>query len=181
MQLTNHGSHLDHMLKQTRQHHVELSSMADKKANMLITVSSLIITLSIGYISDPIFRWPAVVIIFFCIGTIFTAAYAAMPKVDLKQMPNFESQRFNPLFFASFMHMEYDEYRELMNDLLDHPDSVYELQVRELYQMGVFLGHKKYRFIRYSYAIFIVGIVVSVVLALLIEINFLLSTGELVF
>ena len=33
------GAHLDHMIRQTRIHHVQLSSMADIKANMLLTVS----------------------------------------------------------------------------------------------------------------------------------------------
>ena len=71
---------LDGLFRQTRLHHTQLSAMADVKASMMLTLSSLIITFSIGYLVDPILRWAVVVLIFFCILTILSAAYAVMPK-----------------------------------------------------------------------------------------------------
>jgi hypothetical protein len=43
----------DVILRTTQQHHVQLSVMADTKANILITVSSIILTLILGKIERP--------------------------------------------------------------------------------------------------------------------------------
>jgi hypothetical protein len=44
MEITQHGSHLDHMLNQTRLHHAQISAMADIKANILMTIYAVVIT-----------------------------------------------------------------------------------------------------------------------------------------
>ncbi|MET0230446.1 MAG: hypothetical protein ABW186_05885, partial [Rhodanobacteraceae bacterium] len=49
----------DVLPRTAQQHHVALSSMADTKANIIITVSSIVLTLSLGRIGDPALR-PAV-------------------------------------------------------------------------------------------------------------------------
>lgn len=163
------GGHLDQLLRQTRAHHVQLSSMADVKANMMITIASLVVTFSVRYLTDPLLRWPAIVMILFCFGTVITAAYAAMPKVDLRTQPDIHSPAFNPLFFGSFMNMSQEAYLALMQTFVQQPDTVYELQIREVYQMGVFLGRKKYLYIRYAYLIFLSGWVASSLILIWVE------------
>ena len=37
---------IDHMLRTTQQHHVQLSFMADQKANIIIAFSSVLLTIS---------------------------------------------------------------------------------------------------------------------------------------
>ena len=63
MEFSGTGNHLDHFIRQTRVHHMHLSSMADTKANIMLTISALIITFSIGHLSDPHLRWPVLVLI----------------------------------------------------------------------------------------------------------------------
>jgi hypothetical protein len=41
MEIRQPAVHLDHMIRQTRAHHVQLSSMADMKANMMLTYLSV--------------------------------------------------------------------------------------------------------------------------------------------
>jgi hypothetical protein len=48
----------------------------------------------------------------------------------------------------------------MMND----PSKTYEAQVREIYTLGVFLAAKKYRFLRFAYLTFVMGLFVSVLL-----------------
>ena len=50
MNVLQSGNHIDHLLRQTRMHHVQLSSMADVKANMMLTLASLVITFCIRYL-----------------------------------------------------------------------------------------------------------------------------------
>jgi len=45
MQIEQPGGHLDQMLRQTRGNLIQLSSMADVKSSMLLTLSSVVLTL----------------------------------------------------------------------------------------------------------------------------------------
>jgi hypothetical protein len=159
------GSHLDHLLRQTRQHHVQLSAMADSKANMMLTVASLVITLSLAHLNEPNLRWASLTLIVFCLMTVVAAAYAAMPKVPLisnpQHRPNPANPGFNLLFFGDFANLSYDEYLRTMEAVMNDPNRVYEAQVREVYTLGCFLARKKYRYVRLAYALFISGLFVS--------------------
>ena len=94
------------MLRQTRNHHVQLSTMADAKANMLLTVSSLLITLSAPHILEPVLRLPALLLSVCCLLTIGLAVYTVMPKLPLgtsgKSKPDVQASTFNLLFFGDF-------------------------------------------------------------------------------
>src|SRR5712691_3361441 len=161
MEVSGTGSHLDHFLRQTRVHHVQLSSMADVKANMMLTISVLVITFSIGHLSSPTLRWPALVLIVSCLATVVSAAYAVMPQLDKHFRPDLDNPNCNILFFGNFMNLEYEEYARLMERVMNDPSRVYEAQVREVYELGVFLGQKKYVYIRLAYMFFLFGLLAS--------------------
>ncbi|MBK7896696.1 MAG: Pycsar system effector family protein [Candidatus Promineifilaceae bacterium] len=163
------ATHLDHLMRQTRMHHVQLSAMADVKANIMLTLSAVVTTFSIGYLSDPLLRWPVVVLILFCILTIFCAAYAVMPKLNFDFKPNLEKLDCNILFFGSFMNLEYEAYAQIMDEMMHSPHQVYEAQIREVYELGVYLGYQKYRFVRLAYQCFLTGLVCSGLVLVVIE------------
>jgi len=123
--------------------------------------------LSVGYILDPKLHWSAVTIIFFCILTVIFAAYAVMPKMRLKQnlkkITDKENPPYNILFFGSFLSMEYSEYKQALEDVMNDHNKTYEVQIREIYSIGQYLAHKKYRFIRLAYISFITGVILSAV------------------
>lgn len=155
------STHLDHLFRQTRMHHTQLSAMADVKASMMLTLSSLIITFSIGYLSDPLLRWAVVVLIIFCFLTILAAAYAVMPKLDMNSYPDPNKLTTNFLFFGNFINYDYDTYLEVMEKIIADDYLVYEMQIREIYEQGMYLGRKKYLFIRYAFLLFITGLLLS--------------------
>lgn len=175
MNISNPGGHLDQLIRQTRAHHTQLSSMADVKANMLLTMSSLVITFSLRYLADPYLRWPIVVLTIFCVITIFMAAYAVMPKLNFKFRPDIEKLDCNILFFGSFMNLNYDEFATAMEHVLSDPSKTYEAQVREVYEMGVFLGRKKYLYIRRAYVSFLAGLVSGGLVLIFVELFTYLS------
>ena len=175
MKITQPGSHLDQMLRQTRWHHVQLSSMADMKANMLLTISSVLITLSVRYVTEPPSRWAASTLVLFCLLTILLSAYSVMPKLPLALRagppPNPESDTFNLLFFGDFMRLSYPEFEQAMEKVMNDHNLAYEAQVRDLYLLGIFLARKKYRFVRLAYLSFTLGFLCSGIV--------LLSTAKL--
>lgn len=164
-QINHPGQYLDHMLKQTRTHHVQLSIMADSKANMLLTVATVVITLSVPQLVNPKLRWGMLVLIVFSFITIVLSTYAVMPKLPLMykpdHKPNMQSPYFNLLFFGSFVCLSPDEYMDAMEEVMNDPSMSYQTMVKEVYTLGVFLATKKYRFIRLSYLAFILGIFAS--------------------
>ncbi len=164
------ATHLDHLLRQTRMHHVQLSSMADVKANIMLTLAAVVTTFSIGYLSDPVLRWPVVVLILFCVATIFFAAYAVMPKLDFDYKPRLKDPDCNVLFFGNFMNLDYEEFSEIMAEVMQSPEKVYEVQIREVYELGVYLGHQKYRYVRLAYLTFLGGLLGSGTTFVLVEI-----------
>jgi len=171
MEIKQRGSHLDHLVRQTRMHHTQLSSMADMKANMLLTITSVVITLSVRYITEPHLKWAIVVLIAFCLMTIGLATYAVMPKIPffIKREPGetIKSPGFNLLFFADFVRLTYEEFERGMEEVMNDPSLTYQVQVKELYTLGMFLAKKKYRFLRLAYITFIIGAFASATIGLL--------------
>lgn len=171
MTIHHPGANLDHLLRQTRFHHVQLSAMADMKANMLLTLSAVVITLSAPHVLRPDFNWPFLVLIAFCLATVVLAAYAVMPKLPLSRKhqppPDIHNPGFNLLFFGDFTGLDYPDFAAAMEEMMNDPSRVYEAQVREIYLLGTFLAVKKYRFLRLAYLAFIAGLFVSVALMLI--------------
>ena len=67
----------DAILRTAQQHHVALSSMADTKANIIITVSSIVLTLSLGRIGDAELRPAVQTLAIFTLISLFFAILAA--------------------------------------------------------------------------------------------------------
>lgn len=163
MNIPTEHSHLDHLIRQTRAHHVQLSTMADMKANILLTASSLVMTLAIRYVSDPLLKWSALTLIAFSILTAVLSIYAVMPHLPLESVHNRKVDPSNPkvnlLFFGDFAGMAYDDYEAAMEELMGTPERAYEAQVREVFLLGNFLATKKYRLLRLAYTAMLVGFV----------------------
>jgi hypothetical protein len=168
MKIHQPGGHLDQMMRQTRGNLIQLSSMADMKSSMLLTLSSVVITLSGRYIGDPRLGTAAVVLGSFCLLTVALATYAAMPKVPLvgRDHVDVSDADFNLFFFGDFVRMDYGSFQHAMEGVMNDPSRTYEMQVREVYTLGRFLAERKYRYLRLAYLAFIVGLGVSAALAL---------------
>ncbi|MBI3735019.1 hypothetical protein HY256_00710 [Candidatus Sumerlaeota bacterium] len=171
MNINAPGQQIDQMLRQTRGHHVELSKMADVKANMMLTVASLVIPLSVGHVADPNLRWAAITAMSFCVLTIALAAYASMPKLRLPSagsgQTDISNPGFNLLFFGDFIGMDYPQFAEQMERVMNDHSKTYEVQVREIYNIGIYLARRKYRFVRLAYISFICGLIASGIILLL--------------
>jgi hypothetical protein len=70
------------------------------------------------------------------------------------------------LFFADFVRLTYEEFETSMEEVMNDPSLTYEVQVKELYTLGMFLAKKKYRFLRLAYITFIIGAFASAIIGL---------------
>lgn len=164
------GGHIDHLLRQTRMNLIQLSSMADMKSSMLVTVSSVVLTLAAPYLRQSDLQYAAVLLAVFCLLTVILATYAAMPQTPFSvdgRSPDVNSPKFNILFFGDYAGMPYEDYLAAMEEAMDDYRKTYEIQVREVYTLGTFLATRKYRFVRLAYTTFICGLLSSAVAVVL--------------
>jgi len=138
--------------------------MADLKANILLTMASLVITFSVRYTTETGLKYVAFTLIAFCILTIVLAAYAVMPKVPLtlkdEKRNNTKNPNFNLLFFGDFQHITYEDFSKKIEDALNDHSRTYELAIKEIYTLGIFL-QKKYFFVKLAYISLIAGFLAS--------------------
>lgn len=175
MRLNQPGGYLDHFFKQTREHHVRLSAQADAKANMMMTVASLVITFSASYLTEPALQWAALVMILFSMLSVLCAVLAVMPRVPTGARRGVDSPGFNILFFGSFVDLSYDEYMAEMERICNDHNRVFESMTREVYGLGVFLAKTKYRYLRWSYQFFLAGMFATVIAVIVAEVLALLG------
>lgn len=169
MNIREPSAHIDYMLYETRTQLVMFSQMADSKANILLSISSVLVTLALAKLTEPAWTLPIIVLVVFLLGAIFFALLAVIPSMNLLRSKKLDTRdpNFNTLFFGDYSRVPYREYLEHMEEVMNDPGRVYEAQVREIHSAGVYLQKTKYNYIKYGYILFFVGILFSLALFVL--------------
>ncbi|MCT4604089.1 MAG: DUF5706 domain-containing protein [Marinifilum sp.] len=159
---------IETMFKVTARNQINLSSIADSKANLMISVNSIIISAIFFIFKNimdvPHFIIPCIILLIVCLVTITYSVMATRPIVtdgkfseeDVKQ------KRVNLLFFGNFHNMDLGIYSKALKGMMTDYDELYDSLIKDQYYLGKVLG-KKYRFLRISYTIFMYGLILSVV------------------
>ena len=154
----------DNLLRTTQQHHVALSSMADTKANIIITCSSIVLTLTFGRMNEPELRLSVLTLGGFTMVALLLAILAVLPKYrPLKLSGAALPPNFNLLFFGHFGELSRQRYLEEMARTLVPDGSPYATWAADIYSLGTYLSHHKYRYLRWSYLFFLAGFVLACV------------------
>lgn len=153
-----------YMLRTTQQHHVQLSSFADQKANILIASNCIIFSITLARIETSSEYWGVWSLLVASVLCIITAILVVAPLSLPTKRPSFDSKNFNPLFFAHFSACTHEEYQNKMKQAMDTKEDVQEAMIRDIYQIGKVLNTRKFPFLKISSAIFIGGMIVSMVL-----------------
>jgi pycsar effector protein len=162
-------SSVDNILRTAQQHHVQLSLMADTKASILITISSIVLTISLSRSGDPQLRPALLTLAAACLISLLLAIIAVLPTFARRST---KMQR-NILFFGHFASMSDDEYLRAMEEVLSSDARLYEAAVRDIHSLGLYLYRKKYRFLRFAYVALLFGFI----LATVVEAWFFWRTG----
>lgn len=162
---------IDTMFRVTLNNHTRLSGIADSKANILLSVNAIIISVALSTIVPKLDNpnnahliGPTFTMIMFSVVSIIFAILSTRPKVTSGQFTkqDLAEQKVNLLFFGNFYKMPLKEYQEAVNDMINDKDYLYNTMISDLYYLGVVL-EKKYRLLRITYNIFMTGIIVSVI------------------
>lgn len=159
----------DYLLQTAQRHHMILSQMADTKANMLLTVSSVVLTISIAQLRDPDLRPALLTLCAFTLAALLMAILAVLPKVSALKPKDLQSQLpswFSPVFFGHFSALTPEQFHRMMADVLRSDAGVYEVLVNDLYGLGSYLAKQKYRYLRWAYLFLLSGFVCSMLVML---------------
>jgi hypothetical protein len=157
------------IFRTTSNNHIQLSEMADSKANIMISVNSIIVSLMFSVVLGrleyyPHFAIPALFLTTVCVLAITFAILATRPSITSGRFTeeDIRGKKTNLLFFGNFHQMQLEEYNWAMGELLKDRDYIYGSMIKDVYFLGVVLA-RKYRMLRISYNIFMFGLILSVV------------------
>lgn len=153
----------DVLLRTTQQHHVTLSAMADTKASIIITVSSIVLTLSLGKLDQPELRLSVVTLTVFTLLALLLAILAVLPKYrPLRLKPDAAlPPNFNLLFFGHFAELPRERYLAEIARTMRPDGTIYETMAKDIYSLGSYLAHHKYFYLRFSYLSFLTGFIAA--------------------
>ncbi len=151
--------------------HINLSAIADNKANIMISVNAILISVLISLLTykniaetNPMVLLPVVIFLFTGLVSLIFAVLSIRPKVTSlnPQGTQADIAKRNIVFFGNFVQLKLEEYEEAMDAMFRDGELLYGNMVRDLYFLGKVLD-KKYRYLTLSYNTFMIGFVATVV------------------
>lgn len=161
---------VDTLFRVTLNNHTRLSDIADSKANILLSVNAIIISVCLSVLVPKLdtpknahLIIPSFVLLLSSVLTIIFAILSTKPNVT---KTNFTAQdiadrKVNLLFFGNFHKMMFNDFHDAMKDLIKDRDYIYDSMVKDLYFLGKVLD-RKYKLLSITYKIFMAGIIISV-------------------
>jgi predicted metal-dependent HD superfamily phosphohydrolase len=146
-----------------------LSQMADSKANILISVNAIVLSVIIGTLFDNLLtdanlQIPVIILVSVCVLAIVFGILATRPNVTSGTFTkeDIANKKTNLLFFGNFHKMGYADYDWGMTELLADKNYLYSSMIKDTYFLGIVLA-KKYRYLRMAYNIFMYGLILAIV------------------
>jgi len=162
---------IETMFRTTLNNHTHLSQIADSKANILLSVNAIIISIALSTLVPKLdspgnvhLVLPTFIMVMFSVVSIIFAILSTKPKVTrgLFTREEIGQKNINLLFFGNFYKMPVGEYLWAMNEMMKDKEYLYDSMIKDLYYLGIVLN-RKYKLLRITYTIFMVGIIVSVI------------------
>ena len=166
MQIHEPRQQLDHLLRQTRMNLVSFSQMADTKAHILLSLSSVLLSISLTQLHDARFTATVTGLDVFLLITIYFALLTVIGKVTLikRRKHSVTDPDYSPLFFGNYGDVTYNEYASHFAEIMNDSDATYEVMVKDIYFAGRYLLRTKYKYIRLAYLFFFAGLIVSLII-----------------
>jgi predicted metal-dependent HD superfamily phosphohydrolase len=155
------------MFRATYRTHINLSAIADNKANIMLSISAIIISIVVSNLfpqlkTNPKLAIPTFLLLAVCLISLVFAILSTRPKVTSGKVTDedIRDRKANLLFFGNFFNMEMKKFQEGMMDMIQDNDYLYNSMTRDLYFLGKVLA-VKYKYLRICYAVFMYGIILS--------------------
>ncbi|MBK8555183.1 MAG: HD domain-containing protein [Lewinellaceae bacterium] len=169
LRMARFGRGVETMYRTTYRTHTNLSSMADSKANLMLSVNAIVISILVSNLlpklhENPKLILPSLLLTATCLGSMIFATLSTRPKVTEGKVTReaIKEKKANLLFFGNFHDMALEEFQWGVNEMLKDPEFLYSSMSRDLYFLGIVLA-KKYRYLSICYNLFMYGLITSVI------------------
>ncbi|MFK7906571.1 MAG: Pycsar system effector family protein [Chitinophagales bacterium] len=160
---------IETMFRISLRNHISLSAIADSKANTMLSVNAMILSISFSFLvpqfgENPALFIPTIMLLLVCMLAIIAATLSTIPKVTMGTFTkeDIHQKKVNLLFFGNFFNVDLGDYEWGMKEMMKDRDYLYGSLIRDLYFLGKVLA-KKYRYLRYCYNIFMYGLLITMV------------------
>ena len=159
------------MFRVALKNHITLSDIADTKANILLSVNAIIISVALSNLlpkldnpSNSYLIYPTLIFMLFTVICIVLSVLATRPNVTQGKFTQEDvtNKKVNLLFFGNFHQMKLNEFEDAMKSMMEDKEYLYGSLTKDLYFLGLVLN-RKYNLLRTTYTVFMVGIVISVI------------------
>jgi len=159
------------LFRVTLKNHLTLSDIADTKSNILLSVNAIILSVVLSNLipkldnpSNAYLIYPTIIFVIFTVTSMVMAVIATRPNVGSGKFSEADvaNKKVNLLFFGNFHKMKLEEYELALKELVKDKDYIYSSLTKDLYFLGLVLN-RKYLILRWTYTVFMIGIIVSVV------------------
>ncbi|PKP33583.1 MAG: HD family phosphohydrolase [Bacteroidetes bacterium HGW-Bacteroidetes-16] len=168
---------VESMFRTTARNQINLSSIADNKSNILISVNAIIMSITITILVTrfdevPNIIIPTLIFLLFSLITIVFAILSTRPNISSGTFTkeDIRQNKVNLLFFGNFYNMKLDDYEWAIEELMKNDKNLYSTMIKDQYSLGKVLV-KKYKLLRIAYNVFMFGMIISVLAFMLAFIN----------
>lgn len=160
------------IIRTTMRNNIELTNIADNKANVLLSVNALMLTFLIPLILPHIdivkaFKLyiPLTILSITCLVTIYMSALVLKPgKFFEKQKEIKKGSYISPFFFGNFYKMGRAEFSQYIQSALANDTMIKNHIIEDLHYIGSRLGQKM-SLIRIAFNIFLIGLFGSIIIS----------------
>lgn len=163
------GRGVETMFRTTSRNHIQLSAIADNKANLMLSINAIIISVVISVLvpnlsTDKTLAIPTILLLAVCVISVIFATISTIPKVTQGTFTKQDilEKKANLLFFGNFHSVPLEDFQWGIEELMKNEDYLYSSMAKDLYFLGQVLD-RKYKYLRVCYRVFMFGLIVSVV------------------
>ena len=159
---------VDNILRLNYSNQLRLTLMADTKANIMITVSSIVFSITLANMESDMLRYPLMSLGFFSVIALVCAIIVIMPKINYPKNEYGQIDKaspfYNPLFFGHFAHIPIKEYKEEYAKRLMSDEHIIDALTSDIYGVGRVIATNKFKYLRFSYMSFLTGLTGAIVI-----------------
>lgn len=163
------------IIRTTMRNNIELTHIADNKANVLLSLNALMLTFLVPFIipyMDIVKQYrlgiPLTILVVTCFITIYIAALVLKPGKFYQNQKEIEQGKLaSPFYFGNFYKMSKEKYVAYVDNAISENEVVKNHLTEDLHALGARLG-RKMELIRIAFNIFLIGLFTSISIALVL-------------